>query len=500
MDEEKKFTETANKVTETVTESPLCHDNVFADSEDYLADGNNSTVNEVKADENSAKSPQNHDNLLADSETAPTEKMSLGDKFKRAFTKEVAWSNTKKLANRWFIDAFTGMAQGLFVTLIAGTIFKQIGLLFGNENAFGQFLVLIGNMACMLMGAGIGVGIAKKLKVPDMLIFACAAAGFIGAFLPDAVYKAAKAATAAGSAFDLNAVVNSFTKLVVLNPAKDPAAWQVMKIGLPGNPIGAYVGTLLALEIVRLYCGKTKLDILLVPLGVLILGFVNAFIAVPAVWLVDMIGKGVEAATAVAPFTMGVIISVVMGLLLTMPTSSAAIWISIANVPNPSYALLLAGGAATVGCACQMVGFAFASFKENRYSGLISQGIGTSMLQIPNIMRNGRILIPATVASAICGPISTCLFKLRCGFSGGGMGTSGFVGIIDTLAVSSKPVVDAAGNVIAKALPAWQTWLGIILLMIVLPAVISWAVSVLLRKVGWIKDGDMSLDYDKKYK
>ena len=145
-----------------------------------------------------------------------------------------------------------------------------------------------------------------------------------------------------------------------------------------------------------------------------------------------------------------------------------------------------------MGCACQMVGFAVASFKENGVGGLISQGIGTSMLQIPNIMRNPRTFIPPIVASAICGPMSTCLFKLRCGASGGGMGTSGFVGIIDTITASGV-VKDATGAVVAEALPAWQLWLGIILLMIVLPALISWGMSVLLRKVGWIKDGDMAL-------
>ena len=371
------------------------------------------------------------------------------------------WAITKKLSSRWFIDAFGGMAQGLFVTLIAGTIIKQIGKLFGETNGFGLLLQLIGNLACTLMGAGIGVGIAKKLKVPDLLIFACAAAGFIGAFLPDAAYKAA----ISDAGFSLTAVANSITGL---------------KLGLPGNPIGAYVATLFALEIVRLYTGKTKLDILIVPLGVLFLGFVTMFLAIPAIWLIDMIGKFIEIATEAQPFIMGVVISVVMGVLLTMPTSSAAIWIAIA-AGKTSDVMLLAGGAATVGCACQMVGFAVQSFRENSWGGLIAQGVGTSMLQIPNIMRKPIIIVPPIIASAICGPMSTCLFQLRCNAGGGGMGTSGFVGIIG--------ILDASTGVI----PTWKMWLGIILLMIVLPGLISWAFTLLFRKLNLIKEDDMKL-------
>lgn len=373
-----------------------------------------------------------------------------------------AWTITKKLSKRWFIDAFSGMAQGLFVTLIAGTIFKQIGLLFGKENGFGAVLVLIGNMACTLMGAGIGVGIARYLKGSNLLMFACAAAGFIGAFLPDLAYKV----LTSEAGFSLSAVAQSMTTI---------------KLGAPGNPIGAYVATLFAFEIVSLFAGKTKLDILLVPLSVLTLGFVTMFLAIPAIWLVAMIGKFIEISTEAVPFVMGVVISVVMGILLTMPTSSAAIWIALA-AGSTSDAMLLAGGAAVVGCACQMVGFAVSSFKENGVSGLIAQGIGTSMLQIPNIMKHPRIFIPPIVASAICGPLATCLFKLRCNASGGGMGTSGFVGVIGTIEASTGVI------------PAWQMWLGIVLLMFVLPALISWGISELLRKVNWIKYGDMKLD------
>lgn len=373
------------------------------------------------------------------------------------------WKTTKKLSKRWFIDAFSGMAAGLFVTLIAGTIFKQIGILCG-DNGFGKVLVLIGNFACTLMGAGIGVGIAKYLKASNLVMFACAVAGFIGAFLPDIAYKVA----VSDVAFTLTEIASGAT----------------IKLGLPGNPIGSYVATLFALEIVNLYAGKTKLDIILVPLGVLILAFITTFLAIPAIWLIDVIAMLVEVSTKAVPLIMGIVISVIMGILLTMPTSSAAIWIALAS-SNQSDTMLLAGGAAVVGCCCHMVGFAVMSFKENGFSGLISQGLGTSMLQIPNIMKNPKILIPPVVASAVCGILSTGVFKLRCNASGGGMGTAGLVGLFGTIEAS------------VGVIPVWALVVGIILLMFVLPALISWGMCVLLKKVGWIKENDLKLDYNK---
>ena len=259
--------------------------------------------------------------------------------------------------------------------------------------------------------------------------------------------------------------------------------------GLPGNPIGSYVVTMLVVEVVGLYAGKTKLDILLVPLGALVLSFGGVFVAYPFVWLVNQLGVLIAKATDVTPFFMGIIIAVVMGVLLTMPTSSAAIWVAVASpvlggfangtVSLENYeAMLLAGGAATVGCACHMVGFAVASFKENGVGGLISQGIGTSMLQIPNIMKKPVIMLPMIISSAICGPLSTCLFGLKCGSSGGGMGTSGLVGVFDLFNYTS----------------GWGGYVGIILLMFVLPVVLNWLISEFMRKKDWIKDGDMKLD------
>lgn len=356
----------------------------------------------------------------------------------------------KALPKRYFITAFSGMAQGLFVTLIAGTILAQIAGWIGN-NYVGNTLLYIANIAKSLMGAGIGVGIAHALGKNKLLVFSAAVAGMVGAFSD---------------------------KLMV-----GSAPFTALGLGAPGNPIGAYVVTMLVVEIVGLYAGKTKLDILLVPMGSLFLAFGGVFVAFPFIWAVNQLGKLIAIATEATPFIMGIVIAVLMGIILTMPTSSAAIWIAVSTPvlalgSGTDYnAILLAGGAATVGCACHMVGFAVASFRENGWGGLIAQGLGTSMLQIPNIMRRPKIMLPMVISSAILGPLSTCVFKLKCGASGGGMGTSGLVGVFDSFNYTSG----ALGVV------------GIILLMIVLPAVLNFAISEFMRKKGWIKEGEMKL-------
>ncbi len=377
------------------------------------------------------------------------------------------WTITKKLSKRWFIDAFTGMAQGLFVTLIAGTIFTTLGqYIFTENNAVGRLLVIAGKIASLLMGAGIGAGIAHRLKMPPLVIFSAIVAGFIGAW----------ADTFITAGWDANTVAALAGKIFAGNATR------------PGNPIGAYVTALMACEISGLVAGKTKLDIIIVPIVSILLSVIGAFVSWPFIWLVNMLGKGIAVATSITPFFMGIIVAVIMGILLTLPTSSAAIWVAIAapivasGTPEEVNAIYIAGGAATVGCACQMVGFAVMSFKENGWGGLISQGIGTSMLQIPNVMKNPRIMLPPIIASAICGPLSTCAFKLMCGASGGGMGTCGFVGIIEIIS-AYKTQGGNLGLIIS----------GIILLMIVLPAVLSWAFALLFRKLKWIKQGDMKL-------
>ena len=307
----------------------------------------------------------------------------------------------RRLAKRWFIDAFSGMALGLFATLIAGTIFEQLGKLLGGAdgNWISNLFLQVATVAKFMMGAGIGAGIAYSLKCDKLTIFSCIVAGMAGA--------------------------NASGWLPTLQ----------ITVGV-GNPIGAYLAALISAEICSLVAGRTKLDIIVLPLlAMLVAGVVAVTLCPPVTWLLAKLGEGIALATEFTPFFMGIIIAVVMGILLTLPTSSAAIWVAIA-LNNTSDAMLLAGGAAVVGCCCHMVGFAVMSFKENRWSGLISQGIGTSMLQIPNVMKNPRILIPPTLASAICGPLATCLFGLRCNASGGGMGTAGLVGLFGTIEAS----------------------------------------------------------------
>ena len=362
----------------------------------------------------------------------------------------------KKYADRWFIKAFSGMAQGLFCTLIAGTIFEQIGKLCG-ENAFSAMLIVIAKIAKSAMGFGIGVGIANALGVKKLTLFSCGVAGFVGSFAD-------------------KVIGNNF---IILHTLETGKIIETIKI-LPGNPIGAYVVALLCAEIVSLYEGKTKFDIIIVPLGVMVLCLGGVYLAYPFIWLIDQLGILIEKATEITPFFMGIIIAVIMGVLLTMPTSSAAIWIAVA-AGKTSDAMLIAGGAAVVGCSCHMIGFAVASFRENGVSGLISQGLGTSMLQIPNIMKKPIIMLPEIIASAILGPVSTCLFKLKCNASGGGMGTSGLVGVFGA--------IDASAD-----LNAWLLAAAIILLMFVLPAAISFGASELFRKLGWINYGDQKLD------
>lgn len=364
----------------------------------------------------------------------------------------------KTLPKRYFITAFSGMAQGLFVTLIAGTILAQIAGWIG-DNYVGNTLLYIANFAKILMGAGIGVGIAHALGKNKLLVFSAAVAGMIGAWADQLIIG--------GGGYALIA-----TK---------------MGAGLPGNPIGAYVLTMLVVEIVELYAGKTKLDIILIPLGVLIISLGGIFVAWPFIKLIDLFAQllviTINAGSAVK-IIIGVFIAIVMGILLTMPTSSAAIWVAIATsntaLANPEV-FAIAGGAAVAGCAAHMVGFAVTSFRENGLSGLISQGIGTSMLQIPNIMKKPVIMVPEIVSSAVAG-LTAVLLDIRCTAAGGGMGTSGLVGLFG--------VIDSC---VAYSVPALNVVLGIILCLFAIPAVVSLAVSEFMRKKNWIKFGDMKL-------
>lgn len=420
----------------------LCNEQDLLDDTDCIQDADCAQNAACDKDVACEQCEQSDKGILAD----------MGKKQKPS-AKEVV----KKYCKRYFIDAFSGMAQGLFCTLIAGTILDQIARLCG-DNGFAIMLKTVATIAKVLMGAGIGIGIAHKLGAKPLVIFTAAVAGFVGAW-------------------SLSIINGSFAQDWV----------TIFSGGKPGNPIGAYVVSLFTIEIAGLYAGKTKLDIVLVPLGMMILCMVGVYIAWPFVKLIDLLAKllviAIEAGAAVK-IIVGIFVAVIMGILLTMPTSSAAIWMAIAmsatGLENPDV-FAIAGGAAVAGCAAHMVGFAVASFRENGFGGLIAQGIGTSMLQIPNIMRRPVIMVPEIVASAISGLVAV-LLDMRCNAAGGGMGTSGLVGIFGVID-ASKGVVDT-----------WKYVLGIILCMFVIPAVVSFALSEIMRKTGVIRFGDQQLD------
>ncbi len=363
----------------------------------------------------------------------------------------------KQLPKRYFITAFSGMALGLFCTLIAGTILALVASWLG-DNQVSYLLKTVATFAKILMGAGIGIGIAFKLNAKPLVIFSAAVTGFIGAFAFELV----------GAKINPEFFATVFAK------------------GKPGNPIGAYVLSLLTIEVCNLYAGKTKLDIVLIPLGMMLLSLVGIYVAWPFIKLVDLFAELlvilINAGSAVKIIT-GIVIAIVMGILLTMPTSSAAIWMAIATsntaIENPEV-FGIAGGAAVAGCAAHMIGFAVASFRENKFGGFIAQGLGTSMLQIPNIMVKPIIMVPEIIASAVSGLVAV-LLGLRCDAAGGGMGTSGLVGLFGVIGESSG-VISPLNMII-----------GIVLCLFVIPAVVSLLASEFMRSKNWIKFGDMKL-------
>lgn len=343
----------------------------------------------------------------------------------------------KKYLNRLFIDGLSGMTSGLFATLIIGTIISQIGSMIGG--VVGGYLVSIGGFAKTITGAGIGIGVACRLKASPLVTVSAAVAGLVGAFP--------------------NIATESFV------------------MGRPGEPLGAFVAAYIAIELGSLVSGKTKVDIIVTPLVSILTGAAAGFLIGPPVsrfmtWIGSIVNFGVEQ----QPVLCGIIVSVVMGICLTLPISSAAIGVSLQLSG-------LAAGAAVVGCCCNMVGFAIASFRENKWGGLVSQGIGTSMLQMPNIVRKPIIWLPAIIASAILGPVSSALLKMVSTPTGSGMGTAGLVGPFETytamVAAGVEPVI---------------VMLEIFLMHFILPTVIAFAVSEAMRKLNWIKRGDMRLD------
>ena len=351
-------------------------------------------------------------------------------------------------AKRYFIDAMGAMAQGLFCTLLVGTILNTIGQQFhvGFLNAVivtigkgdGAVNYTIGGLCSAMVGPGMAVAIAGALKAPPLVLFSLIPVGFATNYM-----------------------------------------------GGAGGPLAVLFVAIVAAEVGKAVSKETKIDILVTPIVTVLVGVgFAALIAAPVGRAASAVGQAIMWATELQPFFMGIIVSVVIGVALTLPISSAAICFALGLTG-------LAGGAAVAGCCAQMVGFAVMSFPENRWGGLAAQGLGTSMLQMGNIVRNPRIWIPPTLASAITGPLATCLFRLEMNGPAisSGMGTCGLVGQIG---VYTGWVNDVAAGV--KTAITGMDWLGLVLISFVLPAVLTWLIAIPLRRCGWIKDGDLKLD------
>lgn len=389
--------------------------------------------------------------------------------------REIKMDKVKKYLRRYFIDAMGAMALGLFASLLIGTIFGTIGKYINGSGVENQLPATVADIfntiavyAKAATGMAIGVAISYKLGASPLVIFSSAAVGAMS--------------NAMGAIISDGAIIK----------------WGATSAGSEGlfyaaGPAGAFFAVIIASEVGMLVSKKTRVDILVTPVVTLVAGFFASLIFCPAVsYVMYYLGVFIASATTLQPFIMGIIVSVVVGVILTLPISSAAICAMIfspsalaAAVANgTSEGFLLAGGAAVAGCCAQMVGFAVSSFRENRWGGIISQGLGTSMLQMGNICKNPRIWLPPTLAAAIVGPASTVVFRLKCEGVAAGMGTCGMVGPIG--------VIDRMANdgLMGDAF----TWTGLVLVCIVLPAVLSLLFSEIMRKLGWIKAGDMQLD------
>ena len=321
-------------------------------------------------------------------------------------------------AKAYFLDALGAMAFGLFASLLIGTIFTTLG-----EKLNLPLFVEIAKYAKQATGAAIGVAIAFSLKAPSLVLFSATVCGIAG-----------------------NAL---------------------------GGPVGAYIASVISTELGKIVSKETKIDILVTPSVVIISGVLLAMFVGPGInAFMEAFGRFIENATELRPFLMGIIVSVSVGMALTLPISSAALCIAIGLSG-------IAAGAATAGCCAQMVGFAVMSFKENRWGGLVSQGLGTSMLQMPNIIKNPLTWIPPTLTAAITGPIATCVFQLENVPIGAGMGTCGLVGPF--------------GIITAMPEGGTKMWFGILLVCFILPAILTWIFGEIFRKMNWIKEGDLNI-------
>ena len=349
---------------------------------------------------------------------------------------------------RYFIDAMSAMAQGLFCTLLVGTILNTLGtqlhigfltdIIVTLGKGDGAVTYTIGGLCSAMVGPGMAVAIGQALNAPPMVLFSLIPVGF--------------ATNAMGGA---------------------------------GGPLAVLFVAIIASEIGKAVSKETKIDILVTPIVTILCGIgAAALSAAPIGTAASAVGKAIMWATELQPFFMGIIVSVVIGIALTLPISSAAICAALGLTG-------LAGGAAVAGCCAQMVGFAVMSFRENRWGGLAAQGLGTSMLQMGNIVRNPRIWIPPTLASAITGPIATCIFRMEMNGAAvsSGMGTCGLVGQIG---VYTGWLADIEAG--TKAAITAMDWVGLVLVCFVLPAILSWLIALPLRKWGWIGEDDLKLD------
>ncbi len=330
-------------------------------------------------------------------------------------------------ATRYGVEAMAAMAQGLFASLLIGTILQTLGQQTGLA-----FLVEAGGYAMAVAGPAMAVSIGYALHAPQLVLFSLIAVG--------------SAANALGGA---------------------------------GGPLAVYFISILACECGKLVSKETKVDILVTPAVTVLIGVGAAALCAPAIGsAAGLVGNAVMWATDLQPFLMGILVSVLVGMALTLPISSAAICAALGLTG-------LAGGAAVAGCCAQMVGFAVMSWRENGVGGLVSQGLGTSMLQMPNILKNPRVWIPPTLAAAVTGPVATCLFRLEMNGPAisSGMGTCGLVG----------PIGVYTGWVANGGAPSAGDWVGLVLVCFVLPALLSEGFCLVLRRIGWIRQGDLAL-------
>ncbi len=352
-----------------------------------------------------------------------------------------AWKKIVAILKYIFIDGLSGMALGLFATLIIGTIIGKIGSLIGGT--IGGYIVIVGKFAQFMMGAGIALGMGYKLKKAPLVSISAAVVGMLASF--------------AGKIVANNAVVIDYTKV--------------------GEPLCAFIGSFVALEVGSLVSGKTKVDIIVTPLVTVASGaLVALLLGKPIDAVMGFLREVIRYSGEQQPFLMGILVAVLMGVFLTLPISSAAIGL-ILGLDG------IVAGAAVVGCCTHMVGYAVMSFRENKWGGLLAQGVGTSMLQMPNLVRKPILWLPPVIVSAILGPISTCALKITSTATGSGMGTAGLVGIFETV----TSMVEGGMNV-------WLAIAEIVCFDMLLPAALCLAISELMRRLGWIKYGDLKLD------